>query len=261
MKRILLAGAAFFAGGTAFAADLPARMPVKAPIIGPAFSWTGCYLGAHIGVGRSTTTFSDPTAPAIAPVIITSTGQTIPIESDPGFIGGGQIGCDYQFASNWVIGLAGDFSWAKIDGEGTDPFFLGKNANPINMRARTDFLATVTGRLGYAFDRFMLYAKGGAAWTHDKYSFAPLSNFNSSFCFINIGCTAVGSETRLGWTAGLGFEWALATHWSALVELDYYGFGTKGVPFTAAGATGPHIFDVKQSFEAMKVGLNYRFGG
>src|SRR6185312_1945215 len=135
MKTLLLASAAAIVAGTAFSGEVSARP--RAPAPSP--SWTGCYLGAHAGAGWSSTDFTDASGFLIAPV-----GQTAHVHSSTGLVAGGQLGCDHQFASNWVLGLAGDFSWANIDGQGTDPFFSGKTAGvPLTLRARTDFLGSV----------------------------------------------------------------------------------------------------------------------
>jgi len=260
VRKLLLASTAVVWGGTAFAADLPPRVPAKAAMAyaaAPApFSWTGCYVGAHTGAGWSHTGFSDPSGTIIAPL-----GDVIGDNSGAGFVGGGQIGCDYQFATNWVVGLAGDFSWADISGETDDPFFAGKAPfgapAPLTLHSRTDFLASATGRIGYAWDRFLIYGKGGFAWSHDKYE---ANNFNcTTIAFVS--CNTSASDTRLGWTAGGGLEWAFASNWSVLVEYDHYGFGTKSLTFTDPANPGfPVNFNVKQDIDVVKIGVNYRFG-
>ena len=261
MKAILLAGTAVILSGSAFAADLPARMPMKAPAVAAVpYSWTGCYVGAHAGAGWGHSSISDPNAgaPGFGFSITPTPGGTIGMNG-VGAVVGGQVGCDYQFQSNWVVGLAGDFSWANIDASENDPFFTGKNGNPIAMHTKTDFLATATGRLGYAWDRYLIYAKGGAAWAHNKYNIDNLSNFANGFCIAGVGCYVTASETRLGWTAGAGFEWAFANNWSAFAEFDYYDFGNHGVTFTSQiGTSAP--YNVKQNIEVAKIGINYRFG-
>jgi len=253
MKGILLAGTAVFLSSSAFAADLPSRMPAKAPIASSVpVSWTGCYVGVHAGAGWAHTDFSDPTGFNIAPV-----GDVIGVNGGAGFVGGGQLGCDYQFATNWVVGLAGDFAWADIDGQENDPFFAGKTFGvPLTVHSRTDFLATATGRVGYAWDHYLVYAKGGAAWSHNKY------DVNNFACIIFVSCYSNATDTRLGWTAGGGFEWAFTPNWSALVEYNHYGFGTKSYTFVDPNnPAGPAVFDVKQNIDVVKVGVNYRFGG
>jgi outer membrane immunogenic protein len=273
MRRLLLAGTALAFAGPAFAADLPARMPVKAPMVAPIapFAWTGCYVGGHIGAGASTQDVSEPTGP-FGPFLVPANDRLRVDKSS--FLGGGQVGCDYQFAANWVIGAAGDFSWTDINGQTTDPFFAGKNPGPITFSAKTEWLATATGRIGYAWDRVMVYGKGGAAWAHDKYSVGNLfawGNPNASLCFSGAAfaaCNPTGTETRTGWTVGVGFEWAFADNWSTALEFDHYDFGTKRVTLTdpngfsfvtlgAVAVSGP--VDVKQRIEAVKFSINYRF--
>jgi len=258
LKALLLAGTAAFLGGSALAADLPARMPVKAPAVAAApYSWTGCYIGGHAGAGWGRTAISDPNATGSPFGPITRTPDATIGMHDTGAVVGGQVGCDYQFASNWVVGLAGDFSWAKIDGQANDPFFGGKDGvNPLTLESHTNFLASATGRVGYAWDHYLLYAKGGAAWSHNKYA---VNNFDCSFAFQP--CFASASETRMGWIAGGGLEWAFVRNWSVLVEYDHYGFGTKGVTFVDAVHGGSLLFNEKLDFDVVKVGLNYRFNG
>jgi outer membrane immunogenic protein len=258
MRSILLATTAVVAlSGAALAADLPARIPTKAPIVAAPFSWTGCYVGVHAGAGWARTKFTD-----VAPeAFIAPAGEEIDVNSRASFVGGGQVGCDYQFASNWVVGAAGDFSWASIDGETNDPFFAGKTPGvPLSLHSRTDFLASATGRVGYAWDRYLIYAKGGAAWSHDKYQ---VNNFNCTPT-IFVSCNTSATETRSGWIAGGGLEWAFAPNWSALIEYNHYGFGTRGLNFTdPAQVNSPFFngFNMKLNVDLVKVGLNYRFGG
>jgi outer membrane immunogenic protein len=271
MKRILLAGAALAFCGPALAADLSA-MRLKAPIRAPApFSWTGCYVGGHVGAGWGRKQFSDPGYDAGGGTInqnFAPPGQSIPFDVGTSFLGGAQVGCDYQFAPNWVFGAEGDFSWTDINGQTSDPFFLGKNNNPITLTSKTDELATATARLGYAFDHYLLYAKGGAAWAHDSYSLQNLATFGTGFCATAaagiIPCNPTGSETRLGWTVGFGIEWAFAGNWSALAEFDHYDMGNRTISFFEPTAGGPpgntSPVDVKQRIETVKFGINYHLG-
>ena len=90
----------------------------------------------------------------------------------------------------------------------------GDNAT---FKETTDFLTSATARVGYAWDRWLPYIKGGAAWAGDRYSvFDAAQNYD-----------AEGLETRFGWTLGAGIEWALWNDWSVKLEYDYYGFGTS----------------------------------
>jgi outer membrane immunogenic protein len=277
MKRILLATTALALSCPAFAADLaPVRMPLKAPpVAARPFSWTGCYIGGHLGVGWGHENFSDPNSVLFGGMsFFAPNGAGVGIDQDAGFLGGGQIGCDYQFATNWVIGAAGDFSWTDINGQATDPFFSGKSGGPITLRDKTDWLATATGRLGYAWDRLLLYAKGGAAWEHSQDSIGNLVGWYSppfaTFCSSGaafIACNPSGSDTHAGWTVGVGLSWAFADNWSAGIEYDHYDFGSHNVTLTDPNGTfgGPTPvalsapITVNQRIDAVKVTLDYRF--
>jgi len=103
-------------------------------------------------------------ASALAPGI-SATGDT------SGFLGGGQIGCNLQIGGNWVIGVEGEASAANIEGDITQTV-LGITGT---AHAQTDWLASATGRIGWSWDRWLIYAKGGAAWGGDKYSGVPMN--------------------------------------------------------------------------------------
>lgn len=289
MKRVLLATTALALSGPAFAADLaPVRMPLKAPpVVARPFSWTGCYFGGHVGAGWSHANFVDPNTlfndvffpPGNGLGLFAPTGASVGINQGAAVLGGGQIGCDYQFATNWVIGLAGDFSWTNLNGSttdpfafsGGDPFFGGKAGTPATLRDQTDWLASVTGRIGYAWDRWMLYGKGGVAWEHSRDSIGPLFAWATS---VGAACAAVtptapciasGTDTDTGWTVGIGLAWAFADNWTAGIEYDHYGFSNHSVTLAApavvgCGCTGGSApITVNQSIDAVKLTLDYRF--
>jgi len=245
MKKLLLAGVAGIAlavGAPANAADLGPRPTYKAPPVVapvPIFTWTGCYIGGHIGGGWGRKHFEG--------------GLTEPLPEDiSGFLGGGQVGCDWQLAPNWLIGIQGSGSAADIKGDVLDPFVpYGKP-----FHARTDWLADVSGRIGWTWDRWMIYGKGGVAWAGDKYDVADLS-FTPPFTFH-------ASETRTGFVAGVGLEWAFWNNWSAFLEYDFYGFGTRTLAFdicqvTCGPPNGNTNVDIKQDINVVKAGINWRF--
>ena len=162
-----------------------------------------------------------------------------------GFIGGGQIGCDYQ-AGVWVFGLQGMFDGSAMQGSNTDPSSL------FTMSSQMPWLATVTGRVGVtAAPTVLVYAKGGGAWVRDNYTLAAVGG----------GTLANANTTQSGWTAGGGVEWALAGNWTAFAEYNYFDFGTPGVTFTSA-ADGVTTFpiNIRQNINSFMVGINYRFG-
>jgi outer membrane immunogenic protein len=247
MKRLLLATSALVCAGPALAADIPARMPVKAPVMVPAaYSWTGCYVGAHAGYGWGRKDFSDPTGGNFAPP------GAVVLDNTRGWLAGGQVGCNYQFSGSWLLGVEGEYAWANIKGDTVDPFFAGKNG-PNVLSAKTDGLASATGRVGFVWDRALFYAKGGAAWAHDRYNvflapgiFAPAVN-------------ASGTETRFGWTVGAGVEWAVINNWSVKLEYAHYEFGTRNINLVDPANPPPVPADIKQRIDTVKVGVNYRF--
>src|SRR6266851_996419 len=207
MKKLVLVSAALSSLSIpAFAADMPIKMP-KAPAL-PAFTWTSCFLGAHAGGGWTQHDITDPvrlTQDAFAGTPVT-TGVTTSHISPSGAVIGGQFGCDYQFAPNWVIGGEGALSGATMKGNTTVALPVGTPGDTALVTARTDFLSSITGRLGYAADSWLFYVRGGAAWAGDKYSVKGAFQ-GAAFDF-------EGSDWRLGWTAGGGVEWAFSGSWS-----------------------------------------------
>src|SRR5262245_49565837 len=222
MKKTFLAGAAVAAiavATQASAADLAVRAPVyKAPPTdATVFSWTGCYVGGHVGWGWSRKKIDET---AIATV--SRTTRTVNVSGNidaSGAVFGGQIGCNYQFASNFVIGVEGSASATDINGSNLDPYnaaFPGTDDDNYN-RVKMDWLASITGRVGVVVGNVLWYAKGGAAWARDRW---------------NVSDTLRGEphverlQTRTGWTAGVGAEWAwsFAPRWSSFVVYEYYDF-------------------------------------
>ncbi|HEY1153107.1 MAG TPA: outer membrane protein [Pseudolabrys sp.] len=215
MKKLLLAtaGIAAMAAGmtAASAADLSRRpMPTKAvPYVAPMYNWTGFYLGINGGGAFG--------------------GRSGYGGNATGGLVGGTLGYNWQ-AGQAVFGLETDLDWANIKGSGTDVLGLA-------VETKNNYLGTVRGRVGYAWDRVMLYATGGLAY----------GNVKSSSVFGD------ASSTRAGWTLGGGLEFAVAGPWTAKVEYLYVDLGNAP---TAPGAlTGGGRF----STNIVRAGLNYRF--
>jgi outer membrane immunogenic protein len=276
MKKFLLLSSAIVAAGPALAADLPAKAP---PMAAPVpYTWTGCHVGGHIGAGWDHTTYSDPgtLAPPFfgGPPVLTQNfagpGQAFSADGQAAFLGGVQAGCDYQFASHWVIGIGGDVSWTNLGSVTNDPFFGGKNGKPVAFSARTDDIATLTGRVGYAWDKVLFYGKGGGAYAHDRYAVSNSFGINNAIFGCDngiaggtfVGCNTAGSADRWGWTAGVGVESAFATNWSAMIEYDHYGFDTRTIQMNVINnsfAITPANLNVRHDIDTVKVGINYRF--
>jgi opacity protein-like surface antigen len=243
-KQLLRAFISLSVAQSASAADMSVKAPVYTPAMAAPWSWTGFYLGGHIGAAFASTDIADPLG--------------IPIYGDnvrsPGFIGGGQIGFNYQLGSI-VFGVEADASWVDSDGTNTCFAVSGTTASS-NCRVRPDLYATVTGRLGYAVDRSLFYVKGGAAWTHGTIDM--FVNQNNAGVF-----TSTNSFATPGWTVGGGVEYALTPAWSVKLEYDYLNFGGQDVatPYVAGNPFGiAPTTTISQHVHQAKLGLNYRFG-
>ncbi|MDA9432187.1 outer membrane protein [Bradyrhizobium sp. CCBAU 51627] len=251
MKKLLAAHLAAFAvtlAGPAAAADLA----VKAPVPVAPFNWTGCYIGVHVGAGFAKKDITDPVQLVqdsfLGPG--STVGATTVSASPSGAVIGGQGGCDYQFASSSiVVGIQGDVAGLTLRNNKTVALPLGNPGETAIVDAKTEFLTSVTGRIGYAFDDVMLYAKAGAAMAGDKYEV--------SGTFTGLPFDFRGLEDRWGWTAGAGVDWAFTRHWSANLEYDYYGFGTRTSTFADQDNAFLGLVNVRQSIQVVKVGVNF----
>jgi len=252
MKKTIaaVATAIVIASAPAFAADLPMKARPLAPA--PVWSWTGFYIGGHVGFGwgQDETTIDSVTA--------TPPGVTVPVNltfnqnSRSGVLGGGQAG--YNWQAGWVVfGVQGDI--AALDVKGTDPCLIA-----LTCTSKSDWLATVSGRIGaVVLDRGLVYVKGGGAWLNSTHTTA-----------INPAVPGVpqltsGSFTNDGWLVGMGTEWMITQNWTAFVELDYMRFDDKKVAFRLNPFfTGPVAVNFNtnqtQTLGIAKVGVNYKFG-
>jgi outer membrane immunogenic protein len=234
MKKFLLGTVALVALGAtapALAADLAARPAyTKAPVYAaPIYNWTGFYIGGHIGGA-----FDNNNGFA---------GTTNGSNSGS-FLGGLQVGADYQFAPNWVLGIEGQYSW--LGSNTNNVAFTGLGAGYVyndNQRA----LGSVTGRVGYTWGPALLYVKGGYAY----------SDYNESLTLGGVPQVFVlNSGHHDGYTVGAGLEYMFAQNWSAKIEYQYYDFGKTNF-VTPALLTG--FGSTRDSDQTVKVGVNYRF--
>lgn len=253
MKKVALAATAILlSAGAASAADLAARPYTKAPApIVSVYNWTGFYVGINGGYASArkcwdlASVLNTPVVPRLAEGCHDATGGTV----------GGQIGYRWQ-ASNWVFGLEAQGNWADLSGSNRSAN-LGF-ATPYTNRTRVDGIGLFTGQIGYAWNTFLLYVKGGAAVTHDKYD----SFTNGVFGVFPVG-TAFdrGSETRWGGTVGVGAEYAFSPNWSLAVEYDHLFMGNRNVTFPASAIAVTRSDNIRQDVDMGTVRVNYRFGG
>jgi outer membrane immunogenic protein len=252
MRKHPFAAAAALAvimAGPAVAADMPLKEAIP---FAARFNWTSCYLGGHLGGGFARKDLTDPVRLVQDSFLAGSTtGVTTVSPSPTGIVIGGQIGCDYQFASSWVVGIEGAVSASTM--KNTKSVGLPLGPDTALVKASTDFLPSVTMRLGYAIDNVLLYGKGGVALAGDKYDVTG--------SFTGLPFAFEGLDNRLGWTVGGGVDWAFSQHWSANIEYDYYRFGHGGVLMSDPINVFAAIVDVKQSVQVVKVGLNFHIWG
>ena len=258
MKPLLLtatATALLMAGASAFAADMAVPMVKARPV--PIFNWTSCYAGLHGGGGFANKDITDPVQVVQDPLLggpFTVGTTTLNLRPN-GYLVGGQFGCDYQpLGANWVVGFEGAVSGANIQSTATVGLPLGDPGDVASVRARIDFLASGTFRVGYAWQNLLLYVKGGAGAVSDNYIVSGVFQAVTNPTPFNFQ----GLDLRIGWTAGAGVEWAFWENWSVKLEYDYYDFGHKSVLMTDPNLTLSGPVDVRQTVQTVKLGVNVR---
>jgi outer membrane immunogenic protein len=253
MRRNLLATTALTASGTlvtgaVFAADMAVKAPPRpAPI---PFSWTGCYVGGNAGGAWTQIDQSATTAPPFRIATLESS------DHDTSFTGGGQLGCNWQFNPNWVVGLEGDINYlhASRTQHGN---ILGSGGEDTVRTTTLRWLATVRGRFGYAWGQSLLYATGGLA----------LGGVESSFALTDTGgptgpiFAGSDSATRTGWTAGAGYEYAFSDRLSVKLEYLHFDLGTLhfSVPRVANTCCAPWTASANVTGDIVRLGVNYKF--
>ncbi len=243
MRRLLLGTTALIVlMGSARSADMRApAFKAPAPLV-PTWSWTGCYLGGHGGGLWAKSTDWTVRTPGGA-----FFGQSLGGHDLNSWIAGIQVGCDYQLAGRFVVGIEGDYAFANADGSHDSALEFG-----VAYHSKVKALASVTGRIGYAWDRFLGYVKGGAAWERDEYRATT----------IILGTAYLARDTRPGWTIGGGGEYAFTNRLSGFVEYNYYDFGNREISLTPQVAgLGPGLLAIKATTSVIRAGVNVRFGG
>jgi len=263
MKKIMLGSVAALAlASPAFAADMAPRMYTKAaPVVAPIYNWSGFYAGIHAGYTFGDRTTVDTTG--VLPVNIgnVATGARAPFVgvNRDGFIGGGQMGWNWQANSPWVWGLEADISYTDVRSTTNFVTLLPPANSPLNnsLSSRMEYFGTVRGRLGYAWDRTMIYATGGLAYGQIENA-AVFNNAANAVQFA--GSTR---NTKTGYTVGGGIEHAWMANWTVKAEYLYYDLGRNDVTVAAIPGvgTGAYISSFKNDGHIVRAGLNYKFGG
>jgi outer membrane immunogenic protein len=223
----------------AMAADMPVKYVLPAPP--PVFSWSGCYIGLHVGAAWQVSSFAGG-----------ESGSSVP-DSGVGWLGGGQAGCNAQWRA-FVIGLEGEIWGSTL----YDRFFSSSFPFTDEFRARNRWDGAISVRSGVAFDRAFVYGKLGAVWGKFEYDGLFTSPLTTQ--------TVTGSSTITGVLIGVGFEYALTDNWTTKFEYNYIDYGNKIVDFTStfcspAGCdTDTFRQTVKERKQLAKLGINYKFG-
>ena len=225
------------------AAPRYAKAPaMKAPMLVSAYNWTGFYVGGSAGVLNGRTDWT----------IIPINGNTSPRFA--GGLGGIQAGYDHQFGK-WVVGVEGAINATNAHGARACP---PPADSVVTCETGVNWIGTATARAGYAgWDRSLWYVRGGVAFDESK---ILLSCNNGPFNLLGLpNCSQGQTQTRVGWTVGVGSEFALAQNWTVRSETNYFDMGDKRltVPSGPIGAAVP--VDVSEKGFITTVGLNYRF--
>ncbi len=225
--------------------DLPKSEPdvpvsTQAPVA--PVNWTGLYVGGALGSAKGHTSYASPFMPPV-------TGDAAQLG---GAVAGGQIGADYQLGA-YVIGAETAFAWANVSG--TDTCFSTAPAGAFSgfdCGSTVHALGSVTGRVGYAFDKALVYARGGFAWNQQQDMFNTY-NFN--------GQILKSTSTNSGWTLGGGIEYALLPQLSLGLDYKHYNFGMSDRFTTGAlgSLVGVNLAPEELRMDVVSMTLNYRF--
>jgi outer membrane immunogenic protein len=242
MKKILLSSVALlgFTAG-AMAADLPARVAPVAPAFTPVpvFTWTGFYVGLQAGYtwGEDDNDLVVTTGPAAFGGVASADLE--------GFVGGAHAGFNYQFGSV-VAGLEADIEGLAADGD----VAVVAPAGTLAISSEINFQGSLRARLGFAFDRALIYATGGLAFVNydATYAFTPAAG----------GFTVVDfDDTLWGWTIGAGIEYAITNNITTRVEYRYTQFDSQDNGFNFTGLVGSG--NTEPEFHTVRAGISYKF--
>jgi outer membrane immunogenic protein len=259
--------------GSASAADM--RMPMKAPpLIAPAFSWTGCYIGGY-GGGATPARNVNVVDPTVSPGGVFAAGTfynapTANITNGGLFnyglgssaIGGGTLGCNWQVTgTQWVLGVEGEGGYMKLSRTVVDPYSVPLYGGDSSFNTTIgSAYGSVTGRIGYAFDRVLIYGKGGVGFTTVQNGFSDICA--TAPCGTGLLVTSASSTQAFG-VGGGGVEWMFADHWSVKGEYLYLAIhGTQSPCAPGGGTATGSVLCSSHTVGAVhtgKVGINWHF--
>ncbi|WP_234682837.1 outer membrane protein [Bradyrhizobium monzae] len=290
MKSLLLGCAASLVLATiANAADLSPKTYTKAPVIAPASSWTGFYVGGNIGGGwgdpRATYAGNDTTSAVLLAGLLGFPDQQAVAShgiNSSGVTGGVELGYNWQVDPRWLIGLETDFSGSGIKGAGSGTSvlstLLGGFTQTVNAEQAIEWWGTVRARLGFLPHKdLLLFGTAGFAYGRvsgtDTYMFNGAAvPFGGGFGFVTFNCTAgaicfsgSSASVKTGWTAGGGGEWRVAPRWTIKAEYLYVNLGDVSVTAIAGLTNLPgetpsrYTASFREDFHVVRIGANYQF--
>jgi outer membrane immunogenic protein len=215
-----LALSAVVISSPAIAADLPTMKPVPAAIAATAYDWSGFYVGGYAGGAFGSARLNDVPFPTL-----------VNKNSLAGFAGGGLAGFNYQ-AGALVLGVEGEFGY---DGAQGSENFLNGAGHPRREKFEESYVGRIRGRLGYTYDRFLLFAAGGASFADGKVSLDHEI----------IGLVKSTDQSRTGFNVGAGVDYAFTQNWIGRVEYIYDNFGKE-----------TYVFDPAAGFDTRRVSLS-----
>jgi outer membrane immunogenic protein len=243
LRRLLMASVSAVAlGEAAIAADIPptAPPPVYAPPV-PIFTWTGVYVGGQIGYawGNQNINLGDNFGDFVTAGFSAS-----------GVIGGAHVGYNLQL-NQFVLGLEGDVDGSSLSNTVSGVIFPLGIPTFATYNSKADIQGSIRGRVGYAWDRVLVYATGGIAFLGVNATLTtgfPFSSYNST------------SSARVGWTIGGGLEYAVTSKWSIRSEYRYADFGQSTIFPTDFGLSGLGVFINRHVTEnRVQAGFSYKF--
>ena len=265
-KLIRLAAGIVLMATPAVAADLAKAPPPRPAPVAPVINWTGFYVGGNLGGvvenASGTSNFTDTTPNPPNPQSNSFTNTS--------FLGGVQAGYNWQFAPLWVAGIEADWDWTNTGYNFCRQTSVSSVACSDNgfgfetINSKTDWLATLRGRLGVTWGNWLFYGTGGAAWgrinTTLSLNCTALGCGESSIAAVSASSSA--GTTAAGWVAGLGAEWMFAGNWSVRAEWLHVDLGSinDSLPTVGSGGTiQTAVWSRTEKFDEFRAGFNYLF--
>jgi outer membrane immunogenic protein len=224
----------------AVAADLSLQAPPPVPV----YNWTGFYAGAHVGGGWDRAMWTEDGSASSPAFGVVPPGFLDGTVNASGVLGGGQGGFNYQLGST-VFGVEADVSGAHITGSTTCFTALAGTG----CSSRINAVGTVSARVGTTYNNLLLYILGGGAWWNERFQTSG-----------GVPGPAAFSTVPLGWTLGVGLEYAISPQWSAFLQFNYIDFfDPRDLTFTGTPPPG-FTENIRENLSVLKIGFNYRFG-